>query len=41
VPFAFDEATEEKACMVDGRLRIPCGNGFVSLPAMSGIGYEL
>jgi hypothetical protein len=27
--------------MVDGRLRIPCGNGFVSLPAMSGIGYEL
>ena len=26
------------ACMVNGRLRIPCGNGFVTLPAMSGIG---
>jgi hypothetical protein len=38
VHFVFVEATEEKAGMVDGRLRIPCGNGFVSLPAMSGIG---
>jgi hypothetical protein len=29
---------EEKACMVKGRLRIPCGNGYVTLPAMPGIG---
>ena len=34
----FECKPEERACMVNGRLRIPCGNGFVTLPAMSGIG---
>ena len=28
----------ERACMWGDRLRIPCGKGFVSLPAMEGIG---
>ena len=29
---------EERASMLNGRLRIPCGNGFVTLPAMAGVG---
>ena len=28
----------ERACMVRGRLRIPCGRGAVTLPAMLGVG---
>jgi hypothetical protein len=34
----LDSQLDDKACMWNGRLRIPCGNGFVTLPAMSGIG---
>jgi hypothetical protein len=29
---------EQRAFMLGGRLRIPCGKGFVTLPAMSGVG---
>ena len=41
---AFQAATmlgsqqHERAFMENGRVRIPCGNGYITLPAMPGIG---
>ena len=37
-PCELESQLDERACMVNGRLRIPCGNVFVTLLAMTGIG---